>query len=80
MARKKKGDGGGALTTAAEVAAATVGIAATAYKAVQAYREGDGTDQRDGPRGGRGQRRKVPGIRRTRSSPTRPLLPRPHRR
>jgi DNA uptake protein ComE-like DNA-binding protein len=61
MARKKKGDeGGSALTTAAEVAAAAVGIAATAYKAVQAYREDGGANQPGEARRVTPSRRKAP--------------------
>ena len=60
MPRKKKGDEGSALTTAAEVAAAAVGIAATAYKAVQAYRDDGGTNQPGEARRVAPSRRKAP--------------------
>ena len=54
MAKKKKGrkGDGSALTRVAEVAAATVGLAAAAYKATQAYRDGgeEKVQQGGGPR------------------------------
>lgn len=62
MAKGKKSSNGSALTTAAEVAAATVGITATAYKAVQAYREAGGADQPGDARSGPISRRKAPAL------------------